>query len=1467
MDTLTLTPHLVHPLAVQAGHTVDRILTDEMFPDELRPQMLVLVNGRRVVDVEHVIMYTGDRLEVCVFPEGGGGKKGGILGSLAMIAIAFVAPFAASAILGGGLTSGAAFAAAGGSALVHAGVTAAIGIVGTLLVSALIPPPSFGSSPSYQGAQAQTSITAESPTYNIGGVSNGARINQTVPRLYGRHRIVPNMAATPQIENLGKTSEISALYDFGLGNLEIEDIKMGDLSLDVVDPEYFIHKNSFVNNPRILGGSTSYDQLTLSLIKDDLATISTAPNSMRSILDISFPSGLVRLESNGARRFHSVSMRIEYRKNGGTGAWSTVPKSWYQGAEKTKENFAFGARYNVPTVVAPDSPLDELDDVDDAWITIHSVSKDGEDITRSIRLKINGQYIYTKIVSEEEHQTKDEVRVGGRTYRRGVTRDRLTDTDGRKSTQSYEILRGEIPPTNSVLLTEDTNQPFVVSVNIRFPEADTWDIRLNRLSREADVSEINTLRDAMVLTLIRSIQSGPLLKLRKRHTMLELGFVATDKVNGVIQNISATANSILKRFDKNGFTGKIAASSNPAMVAIDLLTGESSRYPQPSSKIDWPSWNRLRKLCDESVSHSYIFGQKGVGVRYEFNGVIETSMTMADAIATVLSVCRSALVLTDDGKYGVMIDQEDNQPRQLITPENSWDFNGSRAFTKLPDILRVGFINPSMDWQPATAMVYRDKARDNTVINSTDVVEDLQTFGITSYSEAYRYGEYMMAQAIVRSETFTVSMDVENLAVRRGDRVQVQHQEALHGGMTFRVVSKPTTYTIEVDKPLDITGGWYTLRNLNGVIKSGKIYGQPDDRTLRVSDSTGIDDDAMISIGIQNPATVDYIVKNISPAEDFVAQLTLVKYDAAVYQQGILPEWNPNFGKPIIGGTALRIKWGMTFMEWVYIDRVPHLEIKMFWEATKAQGQYRMANVEASFGNEPYELIGTTQDGQISIEKTVRYDEAKWFLGGVDVRVTAMNHLGIEAPSVNRIFNFPIYKLKPEPPKNFFLDVRGEEVTLNWDSSPTSDVTEYIIRYTPKVKNPKWSSAQHLGRVGWHQTEFSAGARTGTYMIRAKNVIDKQSTVVYGRTVIEELPNLNVIKRINDAYSFYEERAIYSAGDRIEITGTAGVAEIWEARNTTFGTYRPADWTKVINPIYWDGTLSGFERAEDVGVIYSFVNILMVDGTHREGILPAAWGVSLVPLVGATIPNITSDVSAPDHTIVSHGDWSSNSNEQAVYTMKHIVNLGGVFEARIQSKIEAHAISVEEGGSQYLDLENQTPYPVLDRDQDDEWNAWLEYRNVDRIKMMSTWADLTVASVPNLLVGSALWNPWRKILVGDVTGAFFEFRIAATATKQGVLVVLDEGSVEIDMVDRTWRKNDILVPIGGTPVINFDPAFADKPTLAVTIEGGGNAVRYEVVSITKLGCSIRLYDKNDSPVVGQIDLAALGYGKQRLVGI
>ena len=457
---------------------------------------------------------------------------------------------------------------------------------------------------------------------------------------------------------------------------------------------------------------------------------------------------------------------------------------------------------------------------------------------------------------------------------------------------------------------------------LTFPSEGKYEIRALRYTPNNTSGRTS---DECIISSLQSLNNDKILNLELKHTMVEMKLVATEKLSGVVQDFSAIAYSVLRHFNANGWT-TWARSRNPAVIALDALTGEGNIDPLKDDQIDFTSWNALRVLCDQIVTVKVNGVNKEVR-RHTCDVVVDTSQTVQELVNSVLGTARAQLNIQQNGKYGVLIDQIKTVPRQLFTPANSWNFSGRRDFAKTPDAFRVKFIDPATGWAMNEHVVYNDGKN----ISNAYTFEELGTYGITDYVQAHRHGRYMFKNGVLRSEIFKITVDIENLVVSRGDMVAIQHDVPKMGGMACRIVDINGADLTLDQLFVPVKNQGYSVRTSNGTIKTGGIVNHVDNVITIAAADPDIRIDNLIVVGEKGKETRNYLIKTVTPGVDLTATLELVLYDPLVYTEGDVPEWDPGFGDNPMVGTNLKVVNVTYENKIVHIDRLPYSVVKLSW--------------------------------------------------------------------------------------------------------------------------------------------------------------------------------------------------------------------------------------------------------------------------------------------------------------------------------------------------------------------------------------------------------------------------------------------------------------------------------------------------------------------------------------------------------
>lgn len=289
----------------------------------------------------------GDSVVFVTLPQGGGGGSNP-LKMILSIAVAVFAPYAGSAILG----------INGAAALGSVGVSifnAAIGVIGSALVNALIPTPKTST------AQTASSLAAASPTYSIGAQGNQARIGQPIPSIYGRMMVYPDFGAMPYVEYAGNEQYLYQLFCLGQGEYSVEQIRVEDtpissfseITYEIVSPGDSVTLfPAHVVTSEEVSGQEALTSMTLGpFVANDSGTVANYIG-----VDILAPRGLYYANDSGGLSSVSITWTVEAQKindvGTATGSWFSLGSHTLSAATTTPQRRSYkykvdDARYQV----------------------------------------------------------------------------------------------------------------------------------------------------------------------------------------------------------------------------------------------------------------------------------------------------------------------------------------------------------------------------------------------------------------------------------------------------------------------------------------------------------------------------------------------------------------------------------------------------------------------------------------------------------------------------------------------------------------------------------------------------------------------------------------------------------------------------------------------------------------------------------------------------------------------------------------------------------------------------------------------------------------------------------------------------------------------------------------------------------------------------------------------------------------
>lgn len=266
--------------------------------DGLSDTYVVYVNNKIIPrDRYDEITLAKDDLIIIKQNVHGGDKTSQIAAVVAAIAIAVVAPQVAPALLQG--------TALAGSTLAETALAAAIVAGGSLIINSLYQP----TLPNASGVSNEKT----SPTYSISGIRNQARIEQPIPLILGKHRVVPDLSTKFYTEWRSEKQYFYGAFTFCLNSdVSISDLKMGEDSIDNFEDVEYELSTGATGELTLFPGNVDTFTINDPCLTEQIQTTNVDTNR----LVLHFGGSLVRYDDKGEAVQHNVYFRIRYREQG-----------------------------------------------------------------------------------------------------------------------------------------------------------------------------------------------------------------------------------------------------------------------------------------------------------------------------------------------------------------------------------------------------------------------------------------------------------------------------------------------------------------------------------------------------------------------------------------------------------------------------------------------------------------------------------------------------------------------------------------------------------------------------------------------------------------------------------------------------------------------------------------------------------------------------------------------------------------------------------------------------------------------------------------------------------------------------------------------------------------------------------------------------------------------------------------------
>ena len=1291
---------------VAEGSTLYAIVLSAGFRDTILRYVRVWIGDEEIpLEVWHLVRpKAGTEVFIKLTPGGGGDMTRSLLMLAVVVAATFIAGPLGAAVAGG-LGLGAV-----GASVATALISTGISMLGMWLVNMLVPPPKGPK------LSERAFLDALRNRFNPFG---------PLPRITGKRRVYPVMAAHPYTESSGGKRYLRAMLLVGFGPLRISDIRIGEspintynnVTVEVREGWYdeawgkFKLISQFRSEFDTTTESWAGSGCTLAVVNGVLrVTPSTAdPIVTRSGLAINGQRDyIVRAK---VRRVSGSSWQGQvFYSNSGHGYsglyYKGIPNPFTRDGEwiicewDMSALSAGGSDWRSTTITG--LRLDLSNDTNSVyeveWIEVGYPC--GKDAARQLYTKSISQLdVGAKLTSGVQNirtTEPDSIGFGVDVQLPGGLgqndKDNAGDIDNESVTVRVEYRKlgttqwkrvnwssniGSDGTGSDGELTYKAKERSEVMLGgwADFPEKGQYEVRLIRTTE--DWTSGNKFGETYWQSL-RSIKDTPSINddLVGGLAIISIRAKATDQFTSFPDQINCIAESYLPIPNSDG-GWTYEPTRNPAWAFTDILRHRGREPLIDTSRMNMNAIRDWGAACDQTAPNS-------TKPYWRVDAQLEDG-SLFDNCREIAAHARASFIV-ESGLYSVVRDIPQTVPVQLITPKNSWGYNGMKQFIDLPHALRINFTNADKYYRQDERIVYDDGySKENA-----SRFETIDYSYCTDPDQAFREARYHLAIGKLRPEQHRVTMDVENLRCTMGDYVMLAHDVLSIGTGQGRVTALTGTTTITaftLDEPVALsntrnygvryrrsdTGTIYTAQ-LAAITTTGEYATLTFSAGIAASTAPKVGD--LIMVGEFGVESAPMLVKRIEPGPDMTATLTLVDAQPGVWtaDQAEIPPFNsyitdevqipqqrpatPTF-RLVSDEQALVRQSDGSLPDQIMVVITPPTASKL--AATGFHMQWRRSPGSDAYAD--WSSIVETSNGNNTLYiPQVRTGRS------YDVRVRSISQYGLTSDWVEIDGHIVVGKTAPPGPVVGLTAAAGiEGVQLSWTPNADLDLKGYIVK-----SGSGWDTATLVSEVLAGTSIFvkSDTSKPQTFIVRAIDVVGNLSlsdAQVTTAAVTPE-PVLGLEGYLQMDVVFLKWKPVSMVGVRYEVRqgsdwktarliGTVSNEEI-RTRLPTTATVERVFWVEAISSL---GALSGTPASVTL-------TILPVD---NQNVLATR------DLVALSFPGKKQDVAASGSALLLSVDGSGNQYPRGEYTAT--IDLGGSFQVR--SWIDLDSLSVAGSGA------------------------------------------------------------------------------------------------------------------------------------------------------------------------------------------
>jgi len=835
---------------IQAGCTIDELLKEHAIEGV---ELQATINGSSVDSATKV----NDDDFVVIYPaieKGGKGGKGilGIIAAIALSVVAFGVGGALASVNMGGLHAG--MWAVGAS---HFGLASYLGMAAVMFLGSSLMGRFMGQkidTGSYGGEK-------DDPSYGWGGVQTMEGQNNSIPLTYG---IVKSGGQTiSKFVSVDDNDEyLNWLVAAGEGELtNITDIQLNDNPYNNYD-DVSVEIRTGTNDQKIIDGfGDTYNSKSVSRQLSTSWVTESVPggNMIRGIMiEVVFPNGLYHVQDNGERENRTVTLDVEYKKDGGS--WTNLFK------DVASNSFGVTLAKNVAAGIY-------AMEIEPRFIWRHREDSGVSLIFRGASITIGDS---TAIITKSAW---GEASVAVGAFKVNTKKISASNIEKVKAGNAITTTITVNDGIGSGVVTSKTSSALRKQFKINKLAEGEYSIRIKRKNAESkDDRTSDACQLAMVAGIIYDDFTYPDIAL------LGIKARATDQLSG-----SPTLSFLKERryvWVWNGSAYVQKRADNPAWACYDLLhqamrlknvkTGQWEYEVRgvPADRLRYADFNRWASWC--STMKLY--------VDIEINQVGE----MLDVINQKVAPIGRGMIVRFGTKYGCIYDHV-QQPVQMFGMGNIISGTFQEEFLKVADranCVEVTFTNADADYQRDVLTIYGDTFDSDGYAKTAQLTMD----GITDYKQAYREGKYQLMCNKYQLRTVSFEADIDAIACTVGDVVMVAHDvpKWAYSGRIEEVNGnqiKLPCYVTDTSKSYRIQ---YRKQNDNIYTKNCSIVSSTEDgwTVISVSDTSDMPEVGNVfDLAIANVGSKPFVIKSITRSQEFRRRITAIEYAEALYDE------------------------------------------------------------------------------------------------------------------------------------------------------------------------------------------------------------------------------------------------------------------------------------------------------------------------------------------------------------------------------------------------------------------------------------------------------------------------------------------------------------------------------------------------------------------------------------------------------